>query len=333
MEDIRFYFKWVDQQGNEEWKRRPGAFDGETLKLDNVEIPVLALVQVVIRGSRMAFSVALQDQPAALLVVGILSNSIPAKLKKALDLARSRVWADARREQLEAEGRGHEFRAWTCPHCEGTVDLTSMEETPQVYCRLCDSISTLAAEEALLRSERQFRLCDECGMYSKPRKFTIFYFFLYAAFHKETWRCPACMRGDAWKMLAGNSIFLLGVPVALAQLYRSYGGTDRGSIYPNLDRANLKARGGKLEDAIADYRQILDEHVAAAGVMHNIGLAFLKQDDTVNAARTFELALRDCSNYQPAASALANCYEKLGETVKLAELKTRWGVGEQEEDE
>jgi len=30
------------------------------------------------------------------------------------------------------------------------------------------------------------------------------------------------MRGEAWKMFFGNLIFLLGVPVARIQLFRSY---------------------------------------------------------------------------------------------------------------
>ena len=43
-------------------------------------------------------------------------------------------------------------------------------------------------------------------------------------------------------------------------------------------------------------------------------------------------ALADCANYRPAATLLAGCYEELGETQKLADLKAQWGVDEEEED-
>ena len=132
-------------------------------------------------------------------------------------------------------------------------------------------------------------------------------------------------------MLFGNLLFIVGLPVALVQLFRSYGGTDIGGLYPGLDRANLKARSGNFEGAIADYRAILERQPVSAGVKDNIGLAFLHDKDEAGAARMFEYALKDCANYQPAAAMLAQCYESLGETEKLAELKDRWGIKDEEE--
>ncbi len=337
MEPLDFKFKWVDEQGNEQgFFAKRGTFDGETLKLDDVEIPTPAMLEVINRSTRVVISVAVDEKNASLVVFNV-SGGNAEKLKQALDQSRSAVWADAHRQELESQGRGHEFREELCPHCGGVINLSSMPDTPQVHCPLCDVISTLDADDKLQRAERDFKLCDECGMYSKPRKFTIFYFYfllvVYGFWHKETWRCPGCMRGEAWKMFFGNLIFVIGVPVAIVQLLRSYGGTDIGGIHKGLDAANLKARSGKLEAAIADYNRILEEHPTAAGVMYNTGLAFLHNHDPANAARTFELALSDCGNYRPAAGALASCYEQLGETDKLAELKQRWGVVEEQDDE
>jgi tetratricopeptide (TPR) repeat protein len=133
------------------------------------------------------------------------------------------------------------------------------------------------------------------------------------------------MRGEAWKMLFGNLLFLVGVPVAIVQLFRAYGGTDVGGKYPGLDSANVKARSGNFEQAIADYRKILDKQPVAAGVKYNIARAFLQREDFQGAAKMLEYALSDCANYGPAAHALAGCYERLGEQEKLAELKRQWG--------
>ena len=130
-------------------------------------------------------------------------------------------------------------------------------------------------------------------------------------------------------MLFGNLLFVLGVPLAMVQLFRSYGGSDVGGLYPGLDRANLKARKGNLQGAIDGYKAILEKQPVAAGLKYNIGLAFLHQEDAkTEAAKMFEYALADCANYRPAAAALAGCYEELGETDKLAELQKQWAGDE-----
>ena len=117
-------------------------------------------------------------------------------------------------------------------------------------------------------------------------------------------------------MLAGNALFGLGIPVAIIQLVRAYGGTDVGGLFPGLDSANLKARKNNIVGAIDGYRDILKQHPTTAGVKYNLGLAFLADQDIPGAAASFEFALKDCSNYQPAAMTLAGCYEELGETEK-----------------
>jgi hypothetical protein len=332
---ISFKFKWVDDQGNEAgFLSKKGSFDGEMLVLDDVQLPAAALTGVDNRGNRIVVSFLGEDGEVHGLIVAITSGSAE-NLKLALGRARSTAWAERHREELESQGRGHEFRQAVCPHCQATIDLTGMPESPQVYCSFCDTIGTVDAVEHAARHEPRYRLCDECGMYSKPRQFTIFYFYfllvVYGYWSKKTWRCPGCMRGEAWKMLFGNLLFLIGVPVAVMQLFRSYGGTDLGSLYAGLDTANLKARRGNLRGAIDDYRKIIQNQPTTAGVKYNIGLACLHDNDPEKAARSFEFALQDCANYAPAASALAMCYERTGKTEELAELKRRWGAASDDE--
>jgi hypothetical protein len=260
-------------------------------------------------------------------------------IKEELGRLRSAIWADMHRQELEESGLGHTFRRQTCPACGATLDLTGMEDTPQISCSFCHTISTLRSSEGMpvTEVERGCRLCDECGMYSIPRQFTIFYFYFLIAVYgwrsQTTWRCPGCMRGEAWKMLFGNLIFVLGVPTALIQLFRSYGGTDIGGLYPGLDGANLRANKGNLTGAIAAYQKILVRRPVSAGLKFNIGRAFATQSQFAEATKMFEFALDDCSNYQPAAAALAACYEQLGEAEKLADLKKRWGQRDGEDAE
>src|SRR5690606_20903433 len=132
--------------------------------------------------------------------------------------------------------------------------------------------------------------------------------------------------------LAGNLIFVLGVPTALMQPYRSYGGAARGAISPGLAASNLRAQPGDRSGAIASYQSTLSCRPTPAGVKHNLGLAFLQKEQYEQAARMFEFALADCSNYQPSAGLLAGCYDRLGEEEKLAELKRVWQVEDPPEE-
>lgn len=328
---MRFKFKFLDTQGNETgFFSKKGHFDGETLQLDDIAVAANEVYEVDSRGNRMVVVEAKDVTQPSTHVFAVTSGSVE-DLKQALGVARSAAAADRRREELSQKGLGHEYREVVCPHCDATNDLSGFPETPQIDCQFCHSVSTIAGSSS---EEKQYRLCDECGMYSKPRKFTIFYFYfllvVYGWSSRTTWRCPGCMRGEAWKMFFGNLIFVLGVPVAIVQLIRAYGGTDLAAMYKGLDAANLKARGGKMEAAVASYRKILDQHPHAAGIKYNVGLAFVQQNQLEAARTTLEAALNDCANYQPAANLLAHCYTELGETTKLEALKAEWGADEED---
>jgi len=331
---MRFKFKFLNEQGHEVgFFSKKGSFDGHTLMLDQTEIPASAIYEVDNRGNRMVLVEAEDERNPSTVMFAVNSGSVP-DLKQALGVARSAAAAARRKEQLTKEGRGSEYHEVVCPHCNATNDLTGFRDSPQISCEFCKAVATVDGAPA---EEKHYRLCDECGMYSKPRQFTIFYFYfllvVYGWSSRQTWRCPGCMRGEAWKMLFGNLIFLLGVPVAIIQLIRAYGGTDLASMYKGLDGANLKARSGKMEAAIVDYRKILERHPNSAGVKYNIGLAFAQQNQMEAAAKTLEAALNDCGNYQPAANLLAHCYSELGETEKLSDLRSEWGAAEDEINE
>lgn len=317
MDKMDFKFKWLNQEGGADgvFSKR-GRFDGDTLVLDDVELPSTILVDVDYRERNMWFSIYGEEGEEKTFGI-FVSRGSPEQLKLALGRARSGAWAAHRREELVAEGRGFEYLDATCPHCNSVIDLTGFEKSPQVYCEFCHTVGTLDRPEGVRHDECKYRLCEECEMYSKPRRFTIFYFYYIVVtlgiVSRPTWRCPGCMRGEAWKMLFANLIFVLGVPIALMQLVRSYGGADLGGLYPGLDTANLNARNGKFQKAIAGYLKILDKQPVAAGIKYNIAQAFIKQGDLSGAAQMFEYALKDCSNYPLAAYALVDCYESLGE--------------------
>lgn len=308
---------------------KTGSIRDDLLVLHKTKIPIPSIVEAENRGIILVMRIIGEDD--LLYDLTIRSNKAE-KIKKELGKIRSAAWAENYRRELKEKGEADAFRKETCPSCQATLNLSGFPVSPQVYCSFCNAIITFEEdafdEKTVARADKDFGICDECQMFAKPRRFTIFYFYflvyVFGYHSRPTWRCPPCMRKDAWKMFFGNLIFILGVPVAVVQLFRSYGGTSIGGKYAGLDGANLRARKGKLEEAIEAYRQILQRHPTAAGVKYNIGLTFCTQERFEEATQMFEYALKDCSNYQPAAEFLAECYEHLGETEKLDELKRIW---------
>ena len=331
---LNFKFYWLDSEGNQSgFLRSKGRFDGEILHLDDSPLPVVIITEVHKHENRLLISFIGENDEPAFVGIQMAGGAGSSQLKSVLDVARSATWAKYHKEELAEKGEAGNYREEVCPNCAATLILTDMDRTPQLYCHFCDTLMTVGSPESTPPDERELRLCDECGMFSKPRKFSIFYFWcllvVYGWRHGKTYRCPACMRGDAWKMLFGNLIFLIGVPNAIIQLVRSYGGGIRGGAYAGLDDANIHASKNELIDALKIYREILDKVPHSAGLKYNVGKALLEQGEMERAAESFRLALDDCSNYAPAYGMLAHCYELLGETQKLKELNHIWGADDE----
>lgn len=334
---LNFKFYWIDEEGNQAgFLRSKGRFDGEMLQLDDSPIPVVIITDVQYRENRLLLSAIGEDDQPLFIGIQLSGGATAQELKAAVDVARSAGWAKFHKEDLEKEGRAAAYRDEKCPNCSATLILTDMERTPQLYCHFCDTLMTVDSPDSAQQGERDLRLCEECGMFSKPTKFSIFYFWcllvVYGWRHGKTFRCPACMRDDAWKMFFGNLIFLIGVPNAIIQLIRSYGGGIKGGPFAGLDDANTHARKKELLESLKIYREILDRVPHSAGLKYNVGNALLEQGETERAAESFRLALEDCSNYAPAYGALVHCYQVLGEKEKLDELNRIWGAHEEPEE-
>ncbi|MDP7276617.1 MAG: tetratricopeptide repeat protein [Planctomycetaceae bacterium] len=335
-EPQRFKFRWLKEDGSEAAfsRKKKGSFDGETLVLDDISVPASQIIAVEAYEGRLVMSFVSPDGTVD--SAGFRAYKISATdLKLDVDVARSGMWAEMTREKMTAAGRGAWFRTIRCPQCRATLDLSEMEDTPQVYCHFCETLSTVEQSGGIL-DEHDFGLCEECGMFSRPRKFTIFYFYFLLVvwgWHSSvTNRCPACMRGNAWKMLFGNLPFVLGVPTAVVQLFRCYGGKITGSVTAGLDDANLKARKGDVLAALQSYGRILEQVPWSAGIKYNVALALLQQNEIERAAESLRLALKDCANYAPAYPLLVGCYDELGEQDQLTELRRVWGDDGDEEE-
>ncbi len=334
MQSLDFKFRFLDDAGNPQgFLAKKGSLADGILTLDGQQIPAVAIENVALRQDRMALVIRSGEDPEAYSSILLAVYSVAAELKRLLDAARSQFVAEARRQVLQAEGREYEFRAVPCPACAAMLDVTDFEPTPQVYCDFCEVISTVGTETPV-KNERDYKLCDTCGMYSSPRRFTSFYFYflvvIYGWHSRTSYRCPGCMRGEAWKMLAGNLLFVLGIPAAVYQLARAYGSDRVAGAMAGLHSANLAAKKGNVSSAVAGYTKILDRIPVAAGLHYNLALSLAHSNQLEQAIAAAELSLGDCSNYRPSAGLLLALYEQLGRADEMAALKRQWGVEEPE---
>jgi len=323
---MKFKFRWLDADGNEGgmFSTKKGQFDGETIKLDDVEFPVDLILRIAVRDKSIFMLLPMVDEQGNLseepqsIYISIHGTNAK-KLKQAIDGARSDVFAEQEKADLKAKGLSQQYRSATCPFCNATISLSRLPETPQCYCSYCETLFMIAEapfgqSEGLSRQqESKHRLCEECSMYSKPRKFTIFYFIFLLYFinwsQRPTWRCPGCMRWDAWKMLFGNVFGLIGLPVAIVQLFRSYGSKASTGPLRGLDDANILANKGKIDKALDRYDRLMDNLPINAGIKFNIGSGLMTKGDISSAETMYRLSLDDCANYFPSLNGLAACLE------------------------
>lgn len=333
-EPYRFKFRFIGDNGHPEGLfRTKGELEGDVLRLGTDEVPVVAIVATETRDDRLILLLASQG-PDPIPIAISASSGVVEHLKGEIDVVRSRLWADGSRASLREKGREHAYREQDCASCGATLILTDMPVTPQVYCHFCKAFTTEQdgghQEPAV---ETTHRLCDECGLFSAPRRFTIFYFYfllvVYGFSSRTTWRCPACMRGEAWKMFFGNLLFVLGVPVAIVQLLRAYG-SSRVGRYQGLDQANVHARAGRAREALGLYEQIAERIGPCAGVKYNAGMALVQARKHAEAVVMLEASLADCSNYGPSYGALVKCYARTGQEDRLLALQRVWGDGDEE---
>ena len=330
-EPLKFTFHLLNEHGqNKGFFSKWGRFDGSTLKLGKATYSSDQIARIEQRGHRMAL-VAYTGEGPTVINVGLGSRRQAEELKAALDVLRSRAIADQSLRKMEAEGRAHDHREGGCPECGAIMVLSGLVESPQLYCEYCHRLTTIRSHSEIPPNENAFRICDECDLFSQPKKFKVLYawflIFIYGIRIEEKWCCHACMRRESWKMLFGNLIFLIGVPYAIYALIRAYANDVIGSsAFRGLDAGNIKAMKGDIDGALAHYQSILERVPHSAGVKYNLGQGLLKQEDFAHAASAFEAALQDCSNYIPAVGALRRTYLSMGETKKLRELEALWDI-------
>ncbi|CAM2005305.1 tetratricopeptide repeat protein [Acanthopleuribacter pedis] len=329
-EAMTFKFKFLDSDGNEDsFLSKAGALSPEGLVLGEENLPVEAVQRATLHNRRFIL-MELYGGGEGRTHVGLsVTKGAAADLVKALNALASARQAKNHRAQLEEAGKGALFRFARCPHCRATVNLSEVPAGEQTACGYCDRL--FSPEHRAPDGEGDFCLCDQCGYYGRVFPRTVFYFyflFVLWGYQSEEWSaCSTCMRKKAGWMVLANLLFLIGLPNALYQYFRSVRAIefDR-SDFMGLEKANGLVKSDKLDEAVAYYQRLTRSLPLAAGVYYNQGRAMMEKGQAQAAVEPLETALTQCGNFYPAYHLLAECYETLGQDQKRAELHKRYGV-------
>jgi hypothetical protein len=331
-----FKFKFVNNQGREiGFLAKKGALRVDVLVLDGQAIPLVCVIQALVRLNRLVLAV--QPAPGARPVYSTLSivsgprkgETIALGLKRGIDRAVSEGRATARLNALRNEGRGTAFRVETCRHCGATIDLSGFDRSPQAYCPYCNALVSADPTTPCAGDEADFHLCDKCGYYSRPAVFNstvvVFLLVVVSVWSRRRFMCHTCMRKEAWVTFLKNVPTLIGTPFALWHLIGAYlGGSARSAAFQELDAANRLARDGRTEQAEALYQAILMRTPHAAGVHYNRALARADHQDWPACLDALNTAWADCANFSPALPWTVKALEALGRDGEAQALRARW---------
>lgn len=306
----------------------PGTFDGVRLTLGDQSFSVAQIHSIAAENG--TFQVTWWDDDEQFLYAEVDVYEISAEeLHRRVRASQTEFQAAREKTRLIEAGQAELYNDMVCPFCQATIMLVDIPDTPQVYCKYCETLFSRDRRD-IGDVERHFRICKGCGMYSRPRHFSVFYFyfliFTFGFHHDSTFQCSACMRRSAWKMVIGNLFGLLALPFALMQLRRAYATENLTGIFQGLDDANGLAARKKIDLALDKYDQVMDRVPVNAGVKFNIATGLMLQGDYDHARQMFQMSLEDCANYWPAIMGMVECLEVLGDEQQLAATRTFWNL-------
>jgi len=327
---FKFKYKPLDDEGNETGVfSKKGSFDEANLILDGETFPADGLIRADRHLNRLMILATKGDQLSQIMIA--VTGGNPLRLRDRINRIASQWVAYRKQEELNAQGRVHELTIFDCPHCGSTVELTGFAPTQQRYCYYCDTI--FVPDHPVAKGSGDLHLCDDCGLFSQPRKMAVFYFYflvvVYGYSYSMRYKCSTCMRGEAWKMFFANFIFILGLPNAIIQLCRAYFGDVDTPGAKGLPNANAAAMSGKDPDkAIALYEKINQRSGGQgnAGIYYNMGIVMLTANQIDKAIDYFMTSLGLCSNYDPAYQQARHWLEEKGQADQVKALDKMFGV-------
>lgn len=329
--DINFYFSRFNPQTGYNYDcdcgRLKGSFDGRVLDLgfERYQVAEIAAIRFY-TGATIGIIPSSCSRPAAFISS---KQKIVQKLTKNINMLISKLRADRKSSQLLSKG-SRDFRSVVCPHCSSTVDLSGFDVSPQVFCMYCFSLFQPRSPNPTAAAAGM-DICDICGLFDSVRWYTFSADDAMSKYDIDTkLLCQSCLQTRARRMLILGMIGVITLPYAVWHHRRTMKPPEMPPNLENLKHANtlvLSKRPRKIQQGQEIYRNILAVTGCQAGIRTNMALCDIQKNDLRGAVVALEAALRDCSNYEPAANLLMECYCRIGgNEEEMKELRSKFAV-------
>lgn len=305
---LSFKFRFVKNGQPAHMFSKKGSADEEGLELGGERIRYDDIVDTTTRDNRVIMVFRPEAELGPVVSKNLADGGVAVletykighrALERYVDLRASVRETERRKRELGAQGKAHLFRTVACPDCRATVDLSELDRSGYVYCRFCEGVFREAGE--LVTSGEQYRVCDDCSRFDRVQSYTELYFYfllvLYGFSYKKRHLCDNCAGRIFWKVLALNSVFVLGVPSAIWMKLKSRRG--REPRLAELAKANALAAKGRVDEAHLMFSTLYDRLPDHPGLLYDQGLGCLAAGRVDEAMGYFERSLGACANFLP----------------------------------
>jgi hypothetical protein len=304
-----------------------GSFDGKILDLgwhepvsvDDIDKVVGHIHRMYIETSTSTSKHHHDEQHKGMIFVDMIRTSEKRMQDLIREINASASHAKAQRQKQRCDDMNKPFKSRVCPYCASTISLSSFCESPQIYCHYCEAIFPKGG--LIPYGEKDMHICTRCGFYSKPEKFSYRYMYVYVLRNSMARRhrvlCKGCEHEKARRVCCLNSVTLVGLPSALWSMWKARRIQDLPPILADLDRANTLVKRcdtASVNEGMKIYQKILQDSDDGfnAGIRYNMGMAYIALNNDAKAIESLKASLKDCSNYEPAAGMLLDCYRNTG---------------------
>ena len=195
---LDFNFKWVVRPGSDSPRRMRERGQVNELELLLANANILRNLIVDASLDENLLSITIEDPESGPLMAGIeIHDGKATQVFRELNIQLSQRLAQQEIEELREKNDDSPVTQVVCPKCRATINLIG-EYSPQCYCRHCQTLFTgeNESDSELVAVECDYGICERCQMYSRPRNFTVFFFYFVVYFggvhHKNIRCCPAC---------------------------------------------------------------------------------------------------------------------------------------------
>ena len=292
---VSFRFRYSSHGVKPSWFSRRGFVDESGITLGKTLFTPAEIKSVSIREDKFVVGLAHNAViPSSLKNIVSNGNYIVMDLyrvkkeflKKLLDglLSRERKEQDDTQERVQ------------CPSCSALTPF--FDNSEYTFCPYCETIFRSSME--IVSNGNFYRMCDSCNLFGSVRFQKEFYFYAYLISNRCSVNyahlCTNCSTSLFLDMLPRNLPFIAGVPAALSIPVKSW--MNRDPKLKGLSKANRLIQAKKTKRAIPVMEDMLKTYENHPGLLYNLAVGWLSNDNQTRAVEYLEKSLNACPSYE-----------------------------------